>query len=393
MRSIVSGRSSAVHYGAAKRFRTLTIRYRESPLSDLFEISFRIPLVTQSGSCAERRQLTVMFCDLAGSTELSYRLDPEEWRYISRAYQDVCKVPIERRGGYVDRYMGDGVLAYFGYPLAREDDAERAIYAVQRVVESIGQLAADNLVAESALRVCVGIATGPVVVGDLIGEAGAQRRRRALRGAVNFDKCSNNPATVEICVEKAKAAGTRPLNTPSARKLTICEMATSATRPRRTQCKMLLALGSFAMRQFSRIWISVVLLTAATGLNAAQFTTPTDVTILSEQELLSTIIGNTLDGRENRWLEYYEPPTELARSGKVIGVWSGLKVYTALWTIDGSLMCWRYPGHADLDGCWTLSLDGDKVTWYDEHGKRDYGKPGSRYSLLLMGDRTAEFLE
>ncbi len=78
---------------------------------------------------AERRQLTVMFCDLVGSTELSQRLDPEDLREINRAYQDACKVAIERYEGYVAKYMGDGVLAYFGYPQAHEDDAERAIHA------------------------------------------------------------------------------------------------------------------------------------------------------------------------------------------------------------------------------------------------------------------------
>ena len=76
---------------------------------------------------AERRQLTVMFCDLVGSTELSQRLDPEDLSEVNRAYQDACKVAIERYEGYIARYMGDGVLAYFGYPQAHEDDAERAI--------------------------------------------------------------------------------------------------------------------------------------------------------------------------------------------------------------------------------------------------------------------------
>lgn len=89
---------------------------------------------------AERRQLTVMFCDLAGSTELSQQLDPEELREINRAYQDACKAAIERYEGYVARYMGDGVLAYFGYPKAHEDDAERAIHAGLGVVESVAGL-------------------------------------------------------------------------------------------------------------------------------------------------------------------------------------------------------------------------------------------------------------
>jgi len=124
---------------------------------------------------AERRQLTVMFCDLAGSTELSQQLDPEELREINRFYQDACKEAIERYEGYVARYMGDGVLAYFGYPQAHEDDAERAVYAGLSVVESVTGLKAplgDGQDIELSVR--VGIATGPVVVGDLIGKGASQ---------------------------------------------------------------------------------------------------------------------------------------------------------------------------------------------------------------------------
>jgi len=122
---------------------------------------------------AERRQLTVMFCDLADSTALSQRLDPEDLRDVNRAYQDRCKHAVEEFGGYVARYMGDGVLAYFGYPMAHEDDPERAIraglaivgamYDLQHAVEGVNELA-----------VRVGIATGAVVVGDLIGEGASQ---------------------------------------------------------------------------------------------------------------------------------------------------------------------------------------------------------------------------
>ena len=86
---------------------------------------------------AERRQLTVMFCDLVGSTELSQRLDPEDLREINRDYQDACKTAIERFDGYIARYMGDGVLAYFGFPQAHEDDAERAIRAGLKLTETI----------------------------------------------------------------------------------------------------------------------------------------------------------------------------------------------------------------------------------------------------------------
>ena len=125
---------------------------------------------TPTSGEAERRQLTVMFCDLVGSTELSQSLDPEDLREINRAYQDACKSAIERYDGYVARYMGDGVLAYFGYPQAHEDDAERAIHAGLGVVDSVAGLRDEKM----DLAVRVGIATGPVVVGDLIGEGASQ---------------------------------------------------------------------------------------------------------------------------------------------------------------------------------------------------------------------------
>ena len=120
---------------------------------------------------AERRQLTVMFCDLVGSTELAQRLDPEELRDINRAYQDAVTAAIERFGGYVARYMGDGVLAYFGYPEAHEDDAERAVRSALSVVADIPRLEG-----RESLATRVGIATGPVVVGDLIGASASQER-------------------------------------------------------------------------------------------------------------------------------------------------------------------------------------------------------------------------
>ena len=125
---------------------------------------------TPSTGEAERRQLTVMFCDLVGSTELSQQLDPEDLREVNRAYQVACKAAIERYDGYVARYMGDGVLAYFGYPQAHEDDVERAIHAGLGVVDSVSGLSKQDM----QLGVRVGIATGPVVVGDLIGEGASQ---------------------------------------------------------------------------------------------------------------------------------------------------------------------------------------------------------------------------
>ncbi len=133
------------------------------------------PPTPSSSPEAERRQLTVMFCDMAASTELSQQLDPEDLSEVNRAYQDACKGAIERYDGHVARYMGDGVLAYFGYPQAHEDDAERAVHAGLRVVESVVGLNAtvgDRHGISFGVR--VGIATGPVVVGDVIGEGSSR---------------------------------------------------------------------------------------------------------------------------------------------------------------------------------------------------------------------------
>ncbi len=124
---------------------------------------------------AERRQLTIVFCDLVGSTELSQALDPEDLREVTRAYHDVSKTAIERFGGYVAKYMGDGILAYFGYPHAHEDDADRAVRAGLAVVEAVQSLDRIAIATHgSDLAVRVGIASGPVVVGDLIGEGASE---------------------------------------------------------------------------------------------------------------------------------------------------------------------------------------------------------------------------
>ena len=128
------------------------------------------PAPAQKAPEAERRQLTVMFCDLVGSTELAARLDPEDMRDVIRAYQDAAAGAVTRFEGYVAKYMGDGVLVYFGFPQAHEDDAERAVYAGLDIVEAAGRVSPR---ADVVLEVRVGIATGHVVVGDLVGEAAA----------------------------------------------------------------------------------------------------------------------------------------------------------------------------------------------------------------------------
>ncbi|MEJ2237399.1 MAG: adenylate/guanylate cyclase domain-containing protein, partial [Gemmatimonadales bacterium] len=135
----------------------------------------RTSKVLSSTGDAERRQLTVMFCDLVGSTELSQRLDPEELGFINRAFQDSCAGAIQRFEGYVARYMGDGLLAYFGYPQAHEDDAERSVRAGLSVIGEVEKLNNTlELEFHTKLQVRVGIATGPVVVGDLIGDGPSQ---------------------------------------------------------------------------------------------------------------------------------------------------------------------------------------------------------------------------
>jgi class 3 adenylate cyclase len=120
---------------------------------------------------AERRQLTVLFCDLVGSTELAARLDPEDMGEIIRAYHSRCTEVIQSWGGHVAKYMGDGVLSYFGYPKAHEDDVERAIRAGLELVEAVVGLRTPSA---ECLGARVGISTGPVVVGELIGEGMAQ---------------------------------------------------------------------------------------------------------------------------------------------------------------------------------------------------------------------------
>ena len=121
---------------------------------------------------AERRQLTVMFCDLVGSTALASRLDPEDLREVLGAYHAAVAEVVTRFGGYVAKYMGDGVLAYFSYPQAHEHDAEQAVRAGLTLVDRVSQLASSA----GPLASRVGIATGLVVVGDLIGSGESQER-------------------------------------------------------------------------------------------------------------------------------------------------------------------------------------------------------------------------
>jgi class 3 adenylate cyclase len=128
-------------------------------------------LATHSTDSAERRQVTVMFSDLVGSTALSARLDPEDLREIISAYQKCVTDRVRRFDGFLAKYMGDGVLVYFGYPLAHEDDAERAVRAALELIAAVA-----GLRMRASMQTRVGIATGLVVVGDLIGSGEAQER-------------------------------------------------------------------------------------------------------------------------------------------------------------------------------------------------------------------------
>ena len=124
-----------------------------------------------SQDTAERRQVTVMFSDLVGSTALSARMDPEDLREVISGYQKCVADTVKRFGGFVAKYMGDGVLVYFGYPQAHEDDAERAVRAGLELIQAVGELKSS-----APLQTRVGIATGLVIVGDLVGTGEAQER-------------------------------------------------------------------------------------------------------------------------------------------------------------------------------------------------------------------------
>ena len=154
----------------------LTLGHRRKLLKAITALPAEKELPPASGASgskaeAERRQLTVMFADLVGSTALSQRMDPEELSELIGVYQKAVAGEVARFEGHVARYMGDGVLAYFGYPHAHEDSAERAVHAGLAIVKAVGGLKSGD---RESLRVRIGVATGPVVVGDIIGEGAAE---------------------------------------------------------------------------------------------------------------------------------------------------------------------------------------------------------------------------
>jgi class 3 adenylate cyclase len=160
-----------------------SVGHRRKLLAAIAALGKEPPAVAQSAASAtsaplspptidaERRQLTVMFCDLVGSTALSTRHDPEDLRELIGDYHRVVAETVDRFGGFVAKYMGDGVLVYFGYPEAHEDDAERAVRAGLAVIGAVGRVATPE-----QLNVRLGVASGLVVVGDLIGAGAAQER-------------------------------------------------------------------------------------------------------------------------------------------------------------------------------------------------------------------------
>jgi class 3 adenylate cyclase len=153
--------------------------HRRKMLAAIGELSGAAPAIPQPATgmepktqdTAERRQVTVMFSDLVGSTALSARMDPEDLREVISAYQKCVAETVRRFGLFVAKYMGDGVLVYFGYPQAHEDDAERAVRAGLELIDAVGAIKSN-----APLQTRVGIATGLVVVGDLIGSGEAQER-------------------------------------------------------------------------------------------------------------------------------------------------------------------------------------------------------------------------
>jgi class 3 adenylate cyclase/predicted ATPase len=153
---------------------------------------------------AERRQVTVMFSDLGGSTALSARMDPEDLREVISAYHKCVAETVQRFGGFVAKYMGDGVLVYFGYPQAHEDDAERAVRAGLELVAVVGALKT-----HAPLQTRVGIATGLVVVGDLIG-SGASREQAIVGETPNLAarlQGIGEPSSVVIAESTRKLLG------------------------------------------------------------------------------------------------------------------------------------------------------------------------------------------
>ena len=153
------------------------LRHAEKPTAPAAQRYLSVapaPATIAAAAEAERRQLTVMFCDLVGSTALSTGMDPEDLRDVIVSFQNRCGAAIRRYDGFVAKFMGDGILVYFGYPRAHEDEAERSVRAGLDIADAMAELnAAVARPPGVELAVRIGIATGPVIVGDQIGEGTA----------------------------------------------------------------------------------------------------------------------------------------------------------------------------------------------------------------------------
>ena len=170
---------SSVQGPESKRSQSRAIKGPKS------EKDSRPPIPRPQTLAAERRQLTVMFCDLVGSTALSAQLDPEDYRAVVQQYQQTCAEVIQRHEGYLAQYLGDGLLVYFGYPTAHEDDARRAVRVGLEIITTLQKQVPSLLVGEGQgegatgkgrkLQVRIGIHTGLVVIGDI----GSQRTHGA----------------------------------------------------------------------------------------------------------------------------------------------------------------------------------------------------------------------
>ena len=141
---------------------------------------------------AERRPLSVMFCDLVGSTALSSRLDPEDLRQVIRTYQECVATTIQQFAGFIARYVGDGVLIYFGWPEARETDTERAVRAGLAIAATVCAIPASG----EPLHVRIGIATGLVVIGEPIGSGDSASKPRSVRHRTSPPVCRASPGLI-----------------------------------------------------------------------------------------------------------------------------------------------------------------------------------------------------
>jgi class 3 adenylate cyclase len=160
---------------------------------------------------AERRPLSVMFCDLIGSTALSSRLDPEDLREVIRTYQACVAATIRQYDGFIARYVGDGVLIYFGWPEARETDVERAVWAGLAVATAVSAIPLSG----EPLQVRIGIATGLVVIGEPIG-SGDSRQQTAVGETPNLAARLQGPRRAQPGGHRRghKAADRRPVRVP-----------------------------------------------------------------------------------------------------------------------------------------------------------------------------------